>query len=118
MPTMGRLAGAIFFGILGGTLAWLLVPFFDEARTPKFWFALSGAVGVLIGWVFMGPRTGQGTGVAIGTGLTGAVMLAFWVLFFLSGSDMIRASMRGRFDGPMDAVIGTFGIMADYAKQF
>ncbi|MCF7700791.1 TrgA family protein [Loktanella sp. M215] len=118
MPTMGRLAGAIFFGIVGGVLAWLLVPFFEETRTPKLWFPLCGVVGVLIGWIFVGPRTGQGTGVAIGTGLTGAILVAFWVLFLLSGSDMIRVSMRGRFDGPMDAVVGTFGIMAEYAQQF
>ena len=118
MPTAGRLAGAVFYGLLGGLLAWLLVPYFEEARAPQFWFPLCGLMGVLTGWIFVGPRTGQGIGPAIGTALTGAVALAFWVLFFLSGADMIRLSMRGRFDGPMEAVTGVFAIMVDYALQF
>ena len=118
MPTMGRLAGAVFYGLLAGGLAWLRVPYFEEARAPRFWYPLCGIVGVLTGWVFVGPRTGQGTGPAIGTGLTGAVALAFWVLFFLSGHDMIRLSMRGRYDGPMEAVTGVFAIMVDYALRF
>ena len=118
MPTTGRLAGAVFYGLLAAVLAWLLVPTFEEARAPRLWYPLCGIVGVLVGWVFVGPRTGQGTGPAIGTGLTGAVALAFWVLFFLSGSDMIRLSMRGRYDGPMEAVTGIFAIMVDYALQF
>ena len=118
MPTFGRLAGAISFGILAGILSVLLLPFFGDSPVPKFWFALCGGVGVLTGWIFAGPRTGQGTGVAIGTGLTTAALLAFWVIFALSGHEMVMASMRGRYDGPMDAVISTFGIMVDYATQF
>jgi hypothetical protein len=54
----------------------------------------------------------------MGTALTGAAALAFWVLLFLSGYDMIQIAMRGRFDGPMEAVIGVFAIILDYAKLF
>ena len=118
MPTAGRLAGAVFYGLLAGLLAYLLVPFFEESRVPRLWYPLCGVVGILVGWIFVGPRTGQGTGPAIGTGLTGSVAVAFWVLFFLSAYDMIKLSMRGRYDGPMDAVTGVFAIMADHALQF
>ena len=118
MPTAGRLAGAVFYAALAGVLAWLLVPFFPEARAPAYWYPLCVGCGVLVGWVFVGPRTGQGFGPAIGTGLTGAVALAFWVLFLMSGADMVHLSMRGRYDGPMDAVTGIFAIMADYGLQF
>ena len=117
MPTTGRLAGAVFFGLLAGLLAWLLVPSFDDPGPPRLWFPLCGVVGILTGWTFVGPRTGQGTGPAIGTGLTGAVAVAFWVLFFMAGAEMIRLSLRGRYDGPMDAVTDIFAIMADDAQS-
>lgn len=118
MPTAGRLSGAIFFGILGGILAFLLIPYFSDAGPPSLWYPLCGAVGVLVGWMFVGPRTGQGLGPAIGTGLTGGVALAFWVLFVLSLKDMIVVSMRGRYAGPIEALVDVFAILSDYAQQF
>ncbi len=118
MPTAGRLAGAVFYGLLAGLLAFLAAPFFGDPGVPKLWYPLCGIVGVLTGWIVVGPRTGQGTAVAFGTGLTGAASIAFWVFFLLSGNEMIRMSMRGRYDGPMEAVIGIFSFMVDYAVQF
>ncbi|MFZ3582701.1 TrgA family protein [Loktanella sp. DJP18] len=117
MPTTGKLAGAVFFALLAGLLAYLLVPFFENGRAPRYWYPLCGIAGIMTGWMVVGPRTGNGTGQAIGVGLTGAAATAFWVLILLSGYDMIQASMRGRYDGPMDAVIAVFTIMTDYAQQ-
>ena len=118
MPTTGQLAGAVFYAALAAALAYLLIPFFQDSRAPRYWYPLCVIAGVLVGWMVVGPRTGMGTGIAISTGLTGAIALAFWVLFLLSGYDMIQSSMRGRFDGPMDAVVGIFTIMTNYGKQF
>lgn len=118
MPTTGRLAGAIFFGALGGLLCWLLLPAFLDAGPPFFWYLLCPIAGVLVGWTFVGSRTGQGLGPAIGTGLTGGAALGFWVLFVMSGKDMVTASMRGRYSGPVEAVIDIFAYMVDFAKLF
>jgi hypothetical protein len=118
MPTTGRLAGAVFYAALGVVLAFFLVPFFEEARSPRYWYPLCGIVGVLVGWFIVGSRSGQGTGAAFGTAITGAIALVFWVLFLLSGYDMIQVSMRGRFSGPMEAVINVFTFMVDYGKMF
>ena len=118
MPTAGKLAGAVFFAVLAAAVAYLVVPLFENAKAPRYWYPLCVVTGICVGWMLVGARTGQGTGPAIGTALTGAAAIAFWVLFFLSGSDMIQSAMRGRFDGPMDAIIGVFAYMVDYAKQF
>lgn len=118
MPTMGRLAGAVCFGLLAGILAVLSIPVFGDGGPPSFWFPLCGVVGVMTGWMLVGSRVGQGTGPAIGTGISGAACIAFWVLLVLSGEEMIRRSMRGRYDGPMDAVVSLFGVMVDYGAQF
>jgi hypothetical protein len=118
MPTAGRLTGAMAYALLGGVLGWLLIPFFDAGRVPDYWLAICIAAGLLVGWVLVGTRTGQRTGVAIGTGLTAAAALAFWVLFVVGARRMVGDSMRGRYDGPTDAVIGVFANMIDDAQQF
>jgi hypothetical protein len=118
MPTTGRLAGAVFYAALGVLLAFFLVPFFEESRSPRYWYPLCVIVGVMVGWFIVGSRSGQGTGAAFGTAITGAIALVFWVLFLLSGYDTIQVSMRGRFSGPMEAVINVFTFMVDYGKMF
>ena len=118
MPTTGRLAGAVFFGLLAAVLAYLLVPTFPESQPPKLWYLICIVCGVLTGWMFVGPRSGQGLGPAIGTGLTGTAILALAVLVLLSGATMLKASMRGSFSGPMDAVIAVFGYMVEQGTVF
>ena len=120
MPTTGRLTGAVLYGALALLLAVLLLDRFGDSGAPKYWLALCGIVGVVVGWTVVGSRSSGrgGVGIAIGTGITGAAAMAFWVLFFLSGYDMIIQSMRGAYDGPVEAVIGVFEIMVDYAVQF
>lgn len=118
MPTAGRLTGALAFALLGGILGWLLTPFFDAGRVPDHWLAICICTGLLTGWMRVGAHSGQRTGVAIGTGLTGAATLAFWVLFIAGARRMIADSMRGRYDGPTDAVVGVFANMIDDAQRF
>ncbi|SEN61937.1 hypothetical protein SAMN04488003_12318 [Loktanella fryxellensis] len=118
MPTAGRLTGAMAYALLGGVLAWLLIPFFDAGRVPDYWAATCVGTGLLVGWILVGTRVNQRTGVAIGTGLTAAAALAFWVLFIIGARRMIADSMRGRYDGPTDAVIGVFANMIDDGQQF
>ncbi|KQI69827.1 hypothetical protein AN189_04910 [Loktanella sp. 3ANDIMAR09] len=118
MPTAGKLTGAILYAVLAGGLAYLTGPLFDAGRAPGFWYPLCIVAGLLCGWRIMGARVGQGYSIAIGTALTAAGAVVFWALLILSGHTMITRSMRGQYDGPMDALISTFGLMAGYGQQF
>lgn len=118
MPTAGRLTAAICIAALGLIFAFLTIPFFPESRPPGFWFPLNGVVGVLVGWVVVGSRVGRGMMAGIGNGITGCVALLFWVLFLMSFAEMIKKSMRNSYDGPMEAVVGVFELMGDYALDF
>lgn len=118
MPTAARLIAAICFGALGLAFAFLATAYFAEARQPSYWFPLTGAVGVVMGWMIAGSRAGNGIGAGIGNGITAGVALLFWVFFFMSFADMIQKSMRNAYDGPVEAVVGVFEIIADYVVQF
>lgn len=118
MPTAGRLTGAILFGLLGWTLATLAVPFFPEARPPGFWFPVSILLGVVIGWRLCGARAGRGFSAATGVGLTSGPLLAFCMIFTLAFEQMILNATRMRYDGPTEAVIDTFALIAERALSF
>lgn len=118
MPTAGRLTSALALAILGGYIAYLTVPLFDEGSVPSFWFPLSIGAGIWAGWVVMGKRAGRGYSAAVGNGFTGVAAMVFWILFLLCGFEMLRKSMRRSYDGPIEAVIDVFALMSDYALQF
>jgi hypothetical protein len=118
MPTAARLTAAICFGALALAFAYMAQAYFAEARQPSYWFYLNGAMGVIVGWVIAGSRAGAGIGSGIGSGITAGIGVLFWVFFLMSFADMINKSMRNAYDGPVEAVVGVFEIMGDYAVQF
>ena len=111
--------GRVLCGLWGRCSRFCLVPFFDEARSPRV--LVSAGASSLACWS-AGSSSARAAGRArarlLGTAITGAIALVFWVLFLLSGYDMIQVSMRGRFSGPMEAVINVFTFMVDYGKMF
>ena len=118
MPTAGRLAGAIFLGLFAWYLATICVPFFPESRPPDFWFPVSVLLGIFIGWRVCGVRAGRGISPATGIGLTIGPLLAFCMIFSLAFDQMIKNGMRLRYDGPTEAIIDTFALMAELAVDF
>ncbi len=115
MPTTAGLVAAIFFAALGWFCADLIKPLLPEATAVGLFSPVSAAFGAVIGWVFAGRRLYAGLGRGFGIGLTTSALLAFWVLLSFSGYEMLRFSMRMRYDGPIEALQDMFRIMVDYA---
>ena len=118
MPTAGRLFGAIAFAVLGGVIAFLISPLFEEGKQPSYWYPLCVLTGVWSGWVVVGKRAGKGYSSGIGNGLTGVAALSFWILFLQSFVDMLGKSFRRSYDGPVEAVVNVFEIMIEYVQDF
>ncbi|MEM8536756.1 MAG: TrgA family protein [Pseudomonadota bacterium] len=118
MPTAGRLAAAVVFGLFGWYVAGLSVQFFPEARAPTFWVPVGAAVGLFVGWSTCGSRLGRGYNPAIGLGLTCGFALGVLMLFVVSFDEMIQNAMRLNYDGPMEAVTDVFGQMLEFAVMF
>ncbi|WP_333712791.1 TrgA family protein [Yoonia sp.] len=118
MPTAGRLAGAVLFGLFGWYLATITVPAFPEGRPPGYWFPVSILFGVVIGWRICGARAGYGLSRSTGLGLTMGPLLAFCMVFALAFDQMVKNAMRLRYDGPTAAIIDTFALIAEKAVDF
>jgi len=118
MPTAGRLAGAIIFGLFGWYLAGQTIRFFPNEAAPGLWLPAVSSVGLIVGWSVCGKRVGHGYNPAIGIGLTTGFALGFCSLFVVSFNQMIKNALRNRYDGTMEAVVDVFNQMIEFASYF
>jgi hypothetical protein len=118
MPTAGRLAGAVIFGLFGWYLAGITIPYFPEANSPDFWLPAGAVISLIVGWRIVGSRAGRGYNPAMGIGLTAGFAIGFCMLFLVAFNQMISNALRLRYDGPMDAVVGIFELMLEFGLYF
>lgn len=116
MPTASKLVAALLFGALAWFASDLVRPLLPEGTQDRLFSPLNAAVGALMGWTIMGARAGQSMRMSLGYGLTTAAITVFWCLLIWSGYLMIEASMRLRYNGPMDALQNMGAMMIDYAR--
>ena len=115
MLTAPRLVAALLLGIVGFLGSELIKPLMPEG-TQFGWFSYVNLVlGAIMGWVVIGKRVGRGMSAAVGNGVTGAAALLFWGLFAQSCNEMLRLSLRRRYDGPVEALTDLFRIGIEYA---
>lgn len=118
MPTAGRLAGAVVFALFGWYLGGISVEFFPNANAPDLLLPASAFIGLIIGWKICGSRAGRGYNAAVGVGLTCAFAIGFCLLFVVAFNQMISNAMRLQYGGPMDAIVGIFSLMIEFAQYF
>jgi hypothetical protein len=115
MPTAGKATGAFLFALLALAVAGLIVSDLPPG-VPHVPAALAAAAfGALTGWRIIGDgaRTLQG---AAARGLTTAVAAAFWTLLFGATWLMLQRSLRGNYDGPVEALADIAALMADLGR--
>ncbi len=116
MPTGAKLMAALSFAIVGWIVANVYVPTLPSGSTVGFFRELVGVIGAIVGWKVMGGSVGKGYGAAIGTGWKTVIVLVFFALLLFSIREMVILSMKMRYDGPMDAVLGVFELMLAKAQ--
>lgn len=104
MPTAAKLVSAVLIGVLGWIAAHLVIPHLPPETRIGFFREITAALGVLVGWRFLGARAGTGMGASLGFGLGAALVLVFWALVTFSGIEMIRRSLRKAYDGPVEGL--------------
>ncbi|MDX5402987.1 MAG: TrgA family protein [Rhodobacterales bacterium] len=115
MFTAPRLVAAVLLAGVGFVASDLIRPLMPEG-TQFGWFNYVNAVlGAIMGWVVIGKRIGRGVSAAVGNGVTGAAALIFWGLFTQSVNEMLRLSLRRRYDGPVEALTDMLRIGAEWA---
>ena len=116
MPTAPKLIAALLFGALAFFISDLVKPQLPEGTQLGLFGPINAAVGALMGWRISGARAGFSMRASLGYGLTTTAITVFWCLFIWAGYIMVEASMRLRYDGPMDALQDMGVMMVEYAR--
>jgi hypothetical protein len=115
MPTAARLMAAICLAVTGFVISEMVKPLMPESTDFGRFVELNVILGAIVGWVVMGKRAGRGTTSALNNGLTGVFVLMLWGIFIQAANEMVRLAMRNRYDGPLEAIVDTFKIGAEFA---
>lgn len=117
MPTAAKLFAAFAFAVLAFFAAEVFKPHMSEGTQFGAFVPISALIGLVSGWRVMGPAAGQGNWMAVNNGIKTAVCTLFLALIIFSVEGMLVLAFRRAYDGPMDAIIGIFGVGVDYLLQ-
>lgn len=115
MPNAAKLLGALALAVLAFVLSGMVMGLFEEDTNFGYFTHINVALGIAIGWTFLGRRVGRGWVSAINVGFTGAVVLVFWGLFVQACYEMFDDSMKGRIDDMGEAVTTVFEAFVEWA---
>lgn len=115
MPSAGRFVGAILFGMIAWFISELFKPLMPEGTGFGRFSEYNAVIGIVLGWSMLGLRSHANRNSSIGAGITTAVAVLFWGLLLHCIAEMLKLSMRNRYDGPVEAVVGVFQLMIEYA---
>jgi len=110
MPTAAKLVAAIAFGFVAFLAAHLYALSVPNGRPVGVLREVSAVVGVLCGWFVMGPfaHRARGSVEAMGTGIRTSLTIVVWVVLIFACADMLDRAVKGRYDTPLDALLGVF----------
>ena len=109
MPTAGKLVACLAFGAVGFWVGTLAIATLTEISRIAYLAPLGAVVGAGIGWIVVGPDMSQGVMRGLSSGLKGAVFFAINYLLIVGIVQMLRLSVRGHYDGPMEALTDVVG---------
>tara|TARA_R110002074_G_scaffold44782_10_gene116481 strand:- start:10933 stop:11373 length:441 start_codon:yes stop_codon:yes gene_type:complete len=114
MPTAARLVAAICLAIAAFLVSGMIMPLMPESTDFGIFVPVNIILGLLAGWLIMGPRVGRGITAAINNGLTGVFVLMLWGIGVQAANEMVRLAMKNRYDGAMEALVAVFQIGAEF----
>ena len=114
MPTAAKLVAAVMLAAVMALTVMNYIPNLPEGTQVGHLREIAAFVGLVTGWLAVGARPGESFADSLSNGLRGAAIATALVLLFGSGVVMINRSMHHMYDGPMDAVIGVFELVAKY----
>lgn len=116
MPTAARLAAALCLALTAYVATTFVRDLLSERVPGQFLFPVNVGLGLVVGWWLIGRRVGRGWVAAVNAGLTGGVVLTFWVLFAHAAGRMWALSFRQVYKYPPDALKGLLDEFLTYAE--
>lgn len=116
MPTGAKLIAAVCFAILGWLAAEIYIPQLPEDTRTGFFREIMAVLGLVLGWLTLGPSVGRGYVDAASMGMRTSFLLVFWGLLGFSIYFMVRRSTRMIYDNAGDAALDVPMLMLQYGK--
>lgn len=117
MPTAARLVAAFCLALIAFVVSGLVkdLDHFPEGTYFGWFTHVNVAIGLLCGWIVMGPRAGRGgLTPGINNGVTGVIVMVLWAVGIQGVNEMVKLSMRNRYGGPFEAITDAFRLAVDY----
>ena len=118
MPTFARLVSAILLAILAYVVSGQVMVEMPPSTDFGVFLPFNIVLGLLVGWFWLGPNSGQGLSHAISIGLTSAALLTAIALFCQAWNEMMRLAMLNRYSGFFEAVAAIFVEGLKFAEVF
>lgn len=109
MPTAAKLFAAVALALAGFFTGALVLQYLPGVAWGGRLPLTAASIGLLLGWQVIGRSVGRGMWLSAQAGMRAAVYLVILVLFFLGTLQMIRWSVRMRYDGPFEALTDIVG---------
>lgn len=117
MPTGAKLTGAFCFGVLGYAIYVAMMMAVGNDLPPSNLLIICVAGGVIVGWQLCG-RNAVDFWSGLANGLNAVVSLGLLIVVLISVVRMIELSMKGRYDGPADALTHAVAMMTQNVVKF
>ncbi|MCB2110843.1 MAG: TrgA family protein [Defluviimonas sp.] len=117
MPTAAKLFAALAFAVLGFFAGEVALPHLPPGAQPANFSFYCMLIGLVCGWRVMGPAAGRGNLESVNAGVRTAAVMTLLALIIFSIVQMFILAYRHQFDGPMDAVVGIFGIAVNFGAS-
>ncbi|WP_328593223.1 TrgA family protein [Tritonibacter aquimaris] len=114
MPTATRMIAAILLAFLAFVVSGQVMPLLPEGTDFGYFTHVNMGLAIVVGWVYMGRRVGDGFVPALNNGLTGVALLVLFALFAQGAWEMFRMANRNFYDGPFEALGAIFEIALDF----
>lgn len=116
MPTAAKLVSAILFALLGVFVADLYAQGITTGARTTWLREGAAAISLICGWRVMGVLVGRGMSAAVGSGIRTVLTAVFFTLLTFAIYEMVVISTKGRYDGPMEAVLAVFDIIVTLGR--
>ncbi len=111
MPTAAKLVSAVLFALLGVFVADLYAQGITTGARTTWLREGAALISLICGWRVMGVLVGRGMSAAVGSGIRTVLTAVFFTLLIFAIYQMVVISTKGRYDGPMEAVLAVFEII-------
>ncbi|MCK8463803.1 TrgA family protein [Aliiroseovarius sp. S1339] len=118
MPTAAKLVAAAILAVTGWFCAELIKPLMEEGRDLSKLSPICAAVGLVVGWKYLGPRADRRLGSVGANAFTTALVQTGLTLFIFAFTVMIKQSLRKAYDGPIEALQDIFMISVDFFQKY